>query len=206
MMVTHKQLSDYMALLIEQKMVELYQEEKGNIYAKEYRSRYESNFQANLKHMPDDAGKFTGSSAILVISLYQTLVSEKLSIEGFTDIFMSVYGLLMKDTLDGMIAAIKITSNPFKSYVEMFSANPSPYDNEYFKQETLQTNEQGYHLDIHRCQFFEIFKDNGLPELGPVMCEYDLLYANALESWVKFVRNETIAKGDKKCTFRYYPK
>ncbi|MHA1952439.1 MAG: L-2-amino-thiazoline-4-carboxylic acid hydrolase, partial [Candidatus Heimdallarchaeaceae archaeon] len=118
---------------------------------------------------------------------------------------MDIYEDLMRTTYDGMVNKLKESSAPFKTFVEMTTANPSPYENDFFQQETIQADEKGYHLDIHRCLFFEIFINNNLPELGSILCQYDLLMAKAIEPWARFERKETIASGSNRCTFRYYP-
>ncbi len=205
-MVTHEQLADYLAMLVSKKLSSLFGEDMGLEYADDFNSQFRSNFEKNLNHMPDEISKFHGVSAILVISLYQILKPEQLTIDELKGIIMDIYNDLMKPTFDGMVAKLKESSAPFDSFVELTTSSPSPYENEYFHQETIQANENGYHIDIHRCLYFEIFKANGCPELGSILCEYDLLMASALETWVVFEREETIVSGFQRCTFRYNPR
>lgn len=204
-MITHSQLSDYLGILINQHLIDNFGDHKAKVYIKQYSSNYTFNFEKNLHLMPDDISKFHGVSAIFVLSIFQTLKPENLSINILTKFIMNIYKDLMKTTYDGLVSNLEESPTPFKTFVDMTTSNPSPYDNEFFQQETIQADENGYHLNINRCLYFEIFTANNLPELGPILCEYDMLMANRIKSWVKFEREETIASGFNLCTFRYYP-
>ncbi|TFG34939.1 hypothetical protein EU527_01125 [Candidatus Thorarchaeota archaeon] len=39
--------------------------------------------------------------------------------------------------------------------------------------------------------------------MGPIICEYDTILASSAENWIRLSRYDTIASGDKRCTFRY---
>ncbi|MHA2275530.1 MAG: L-2-amino-thiazoline-4-carboxylic acid hydrolase, partial [Candidatus Kariarchaeaceae archaeon] len=58
---------------------------------------------------------------------------------------------------------------------------------------------------INRCIYQEVFKKFGREDLGPILCEYDTIIADNVDQWVRFEREETIADGFPRCTFRFFP-
>ena len=63
-----------------------------------------------------------------------------------------------------------------------------------------------YSFNMNRCLYYEILREAGKPELGPILCEYDRILTESFSDWVILRRHETIASGDKHCTFRYCKK
>jgi hypothetical protein len=57
-------------------------------------------------------------------------------------------------------------------------------------------------LDVERCPIASFFADQGVPELGPLVCKIDDLMAARL-SGVRLERSGTIATGAPRCDFRY---
>ncbi|MFX0125274.1 MAG: L-2-amino-thiazoline-4-carboxylic acid hydrolase, partial [Candidatus Hodarchaeota archaeon] len=82
--------------------------------------------------------------------------------------------------------------------------NQKTYDNESFKLQEVSATEEEFAFDINRCLYHEIFKEFSREDLGSIMCEYDTIIAQNVAKWVRFEREETIAEGFPKCTFRFF--
>ena len=75
-----------------------------------------------------------------------------------------------------------------------------------FNPEILKADDNGLSFDLQHCVFYDVFKRNNSEHLGPVFCKYDFILADLVQDMVTFKREETIATGGCKCTFRYCPK
>jgi hypothetical protein len=99
------------------------------------------------------------------------------------------------------------SDDPWKTFVTSTkSANKQLYENEYFQCKTVIDDNQQFGFDINRCIYYEIFKENGHEDLAPLLCEYDFILADNVKDWITFTRDETIAEGSHRCTFRYFKK
>ena len=60
--------------------------------------------------------------------------------------------------------------------------------------------------NIHRCFYNDFFRANGAPEVTPIFCAMDYLWAEELEKpqyGVRFERPTTLARGDDMCRFQF---
>ena len=59
-------------------------------------------------------------------------------------------------------------------------------------------------FDVVRCRYAEMYRDLGVPELGPILsCERDAALIEGFNAGVSLDRAQTIMQGDSCCTFRY---
>lgn len=59
-------------------------------------------------------------------------------------------------------------------------------------------------FDVVRCRYAEMYRDLGVPELGPILsCERDAALIEGFNGRVSLDRAQTIMQGDACCTFRY---
>jgi hypothetical protein len=61
-------------------------------------------------------------------------------------------------------------------------------------------------VNIERCLFNEFFRQNGAPEVTPILCALDNVWADELSKpryGVRFERPTTLAKGDDACRFQF---
>ena len=72
-------------------------------------------------------------------------------------------------------------------------------------EQEVQTPEQSF-VNIRRCFFNDFFRANEAPELTPLFCFMDTLWADALHEGaynVRFDRPTTLAAGDDMCRFQF---
>jgi len=61
-------------------------------------------------------------------------------------------------------------------------------------------------INIEKCFFNDFFRANGAPEVTPIFCAMDYLWAEELEQphyGVRFDRPTTLAQGDDRCRFQF---
>jgi hypothetical protein len=61
-------------------------------------------------------------------------------------------------------------------------------------------------VNIERCLFNEFFRQNGAPEVTPILCALDNIWADELSKpryGVRFERPTTLARGDDACRFQF---
>ncbi|MFQ5978515.1 MAG: L-2-amino-thiazoline-4-carboxylic acid hydrolase [Candidatus Heimdallarchaeota archaeon] len=206
-MVTLEEMKQFFFLFAENELIGQYGADQGKILSESFKNRFIKLYSQNEEMMPDALAKEHGVSPIFVIALRQTLKDQQIGQPEFRRMVISIYETLLSGMTSQLKAQLESSPSPFESFVEWsIPGGKRLYDNEYFQQEILQADEKGYHLDIHRCLYFEIFQKNNATALAPVLCDYDLIWARAIEKWARFERKETIVNGDSRCTFRYYPR
>lgn len=95
--------------------------------------------------------------------------------------------------------AFEAAASNFKQRGEQSFGNAFKYEQE------VQTPEQSF-VNIRRCFFNDFFRANDAPELTPLFCFMDTLWADALhegEYNVRFERPTTLAAGDDMCRFQF---
>ena len=60
-------------------------------------------------------------------------------------------------------------------------------------------------VNMTRCGLVKWFREQGVPEIAPIACEGDLIWAEFMTG-LELVRTKTIAEGDDVCDFRYVKK
>jgi hypothetical protein len=68
---------------------------------------------------------------------------------------------------------------------------------------TIQTGDT-FQINITRCQFVEVFRRLGMPELTPALCQGDVAFCEKFQPLVRFERLHTLAGGDSFCDHTYY--
>ncbi len=95
--------------------------------------------------------------------------------------------------------AFEAAASNFKQRGEQSFGNAFQYEQE------VHTSEQSF-VNIRRCFFNDFFRANDAPELTPLFCYMDTLWADALHEGaynVRFDRPTTLAAGDDMCRFQF---
>jgi hypothetical protein len=123
-----------------------------------------------------------------------------------TQLILGIYKIMLEEmVLEPQRRYMASSKDPWSTFVEdTRKGNQKIYDNEYFQLKEVVATKEEFTFDIHRCLYQEIFQLLGREDLGPIMCEYDSLMAENIAKWVRFERDETIAAGCNKCTFKYF--
>ena len=70
--------------------------------------------------------------------------------------------------------------------------------------ETLEETSTTYYFNVHRCLYYEKYKELGLEEIGvQLSCCRDEPFARGLDPRLKLSRTQTIMEGADFCDFRY---
>jgi hypothetical protein len=159
----------------------------------------------NYEHMmPDALARRHGINSLFVMAIDDVMCEVRASFTELKDTVMSIYRAMLQDYFKAEIAGLEQSENPWKAFVEWTrKGNDANYNNEYFQVLEVNQNEECFGFDIQKCLYFDIFREAGKPELGPILCEYDSLLTEAISDWIIFTRHETIANGDELCKFRY---
>ena len=195
----HKLTTDY--------LLSTFGESKGKLLFAKYNYAFQIFYEKNLSLMPTNLSKRHGINSIFVLALDKALEDENLSHKELKTHVIAIYKVMMQSLLETQAKELETSENPWQSFVKTTKeGNILLYENEYFQALIAFDEESVFGIDIQRCLYFEIFKANDRPHLGPILCEYDYLLANAVEKWIRFERTETIVDGFARCDFRYYPK
>ena len=100
---------------------------------------------------------------------------------------------------DAPTEAFDAAATNFKQRGEQSFGKAFQYEQE------VQTTEQSF-VNIRRCFFNDFFRANDAPELTPLFCFMDTLWADALHEGdynVRFERPTTLAAGDDMCRFQF---
>jgi hypothetical protein len=200
-----EQLMSYFETLTKSRLVEIYGLWKGRNYANEFVDTFRGIFSKNEHLMPDTISKRHGVNPAFVLALHDILQQESVSFDELKEHILAIYGVMMQQLVDNYKANLEASEDSWKSIVEYTKAgNQQNYDNRYFNLDYITDNDNELGFDIKKCLYFEIFKANGHPELGTILCEYDYILMDATSKWVRFRRTETIADGNVRCDFRLY--
>ncbi len=206
-MATSDQIIPYFFLLTKNHFEQEFGSDQGKRMSKKFEKRFNELFKQNSDKMSDDLSNFHGINPIFVMALDDTLKEQNVSFEDLKSHVLGIYEIMLQELLNKQQQQLESSETPWETYVEAAkSGNKQFYDNKYFQLKVVQDNDQEFGFDIQRCFYFEFFKDNDRPGLGPILCEYDYILARNVEKWVKFERTETIADGDSCCNFRFFRK
>ncbi|GMU22952.1 MAG: hypothetical protein AMXMBFR13_30360 [Phycisphaerae bacterium] len=68
----------------------------------------------------------------------------------------------------------------------------------------LHQDDRQYDFDVTRCQFAEMYRRLGIPELGPILsCNRDFEASQGFNPNLHLTRTQTIMEGALHCDFRY---
>jgi len=171
--------------------------------------RINTNFQLIFQRLlaKYDSKGILKNDAINPIFLIALHESQQLTAEELVEQMLAIYRELLAEILLSQTILLSTSADPWKTFVTTMKAtNRELYENDYFQCKTVVDKEQEFGFDIHRCVYYEVFQKEGYRELAPLLCQYDFLLADNVKDWVEFQREETIAEGFNRCTFRYYKK
>jgi hypothetical protein len=171
----------------------------------EFKNHFNNLFDRNEHLMPDILGKRHGINSIFVLALEKALREQEVTFEELKENILAIYRTLLQDLLSSQVETLESSDDVWNSFVKMVKAgNKQLYENKYFKLKVIQDDEKMFGFDINRCLYFEICRENGLPELGTILCDYDYILASNIYTWIKFKRTKTIVNGKEICNFRYF--
>jgi hypothetical protein len=151
---------------------------------------------------------FFGINPVFVIALEEALPGKhgQKDVAIVTRLVLAIYKTMLEEmVLEPQRRYLTSSKDPWATFVEdIRKGNQKIYDNEFFRLQQVSVSEKEFAFDINRCFFQEVFQYFERQDLGPIMCDYDSLIADNIAKWVRFEREETIAAGCNRCTFRYY--
>lgn len=199
-----QELSNHFSKLTQNELVGLFGPEKGDALHRLYERQFKIHYNNYGHMMTNPLARRLGINSLFLMALDDVLMEIKASYSQLREAALSIYNTMLIDFFESEMARIKQEANPWRAFVDWVKeGNKANYENDYFKLKEIENSEEKFGFDIHRCFYFEILKESGRPELGPILCEYDSLLARLVEDWIRFTRHETIASGDSHCSFRY---
>lgn len=200
-----EQLIQYFFLLTENHLSHQYGVERSKDMSEVFKTRFRELLDENKDIMLDSLGRKHGVNPVFVMALDDALGRERPLPDNLKRDVLAIYSVMMQALTDQMIEQFEASKNPWASFIEFTKAgNKNNYENDFFQLSNAEYTDDKIAFDIKRCLYFDIFEKNGRPELGPILCDYDYILANAVRKWGRFERKETIADGNARCDFRYY--
>jgi hypothetical protein len=201
-----QQLIDYFSNAALQELTNQF-EDRGPAMHKLFVRQFKIHYNNYENMMPTPLAKRHGINSLFVMAMDDVMCEVRASFSELKDMVISIYCAMLQDYFKREVEKLEAVSNPWNAFVKWArQGNEANYNNDYFQVKEVETQEERFGFDIQRCFYFEILRESGKPELGPILCEYDSLLAEAVQNWIEFTRHETIARGDKRCTFRYCKK
>ena len=199
-----QQLVEFFSRSTEKELARLFGEQKADALRKLYDRQFKIHYNNYSQMMPTPLAKRHGMNSLFVMALDDTLMEIKASYTQLKESVLSIYQDMLGEFYETEVKQLEESEDRWKAFIEWARrGNKANYDNEFFKVLEVQQDDKCFGFDIQKCLYFDIFREAGRHELGPILCEYDSLIAGFLDKWIKFTRYETIASGDKRCTFRY---
>jgi hypothetical protein len=199
-----QELIDYFSLLTHKELHRLFDTQKGDALHKLYERQFKIHYNNYKQMMTNTLAKRHGINSLFLMALDDVLMEIKASYSQLRESVINIYRAMLLDFLTSEADRLKQEPNPWHAFVDWVKqGNKANYDNDYFKVKEVQSDDKCYGFDIQRCFYFDILKESGRPELGPILCNYDRILADVIDSWIRFTRQETIASGGARCTFRY---
>jgi hypothetical protein len=202
-----QQLVEYFSQITNAELVKRFGDAKGAGLHQLYNKQFKIHWNSYVHMLPDDIAKRHGINALFVMALDDILREVRASYSDLKDVVLAIYKTLLRDYFKDEADKLQSMSNPWNAFVRWArKGNEANYYNEYFQLVEVNAGTKCFGFDIKRCLYYDVLREAGRPELGPIMCEYDRILASVIETWIEFKRYETIAGGDKRCTFRYCKK
>jgi len=201
------QMFDYFVLLTSNELKKSFDQEEAETILSSFTTRFQELFDT-LKGSFNETQLFHGINPIFVIALEESLPGEagKKDTTIILNLVLTIYKNMLEElVLEPQRRYMASSKDPWATFVEdVRKGNQRIYDNEYFQLKEINATEKEFIFDVNRCLYYEVFKQFQREDLGPIMCEYDSIMAENIAKWVRFEREETIATGSNRCTFRYY--
>jgi hypothetical protein len=198
-----QQLIDYFSLQTEKELTSQFGEKGGSLH-KLFQRQFKIHYNNYQHMMPDDLAKRHGVNSLFVMALDDVMCEVRASFTELRDTVLSIYRAMMQEYFSTESQKLQQIDDPWTAFIDWArKGNEANYDNDYFQLVEVDQEPGCFGFDIGRCLYFEILREAGKPELGPILCEYDQIFAEYVKDWIRFIRHETIASGDKRCDFRY---
>ena len=198
-----QQLIDYFSQLTLQELNKQFGDKGGplhKLFTRQFKIHY-NNYENMLR---DPIAKRHGVNSLFVMALDDVMCEVRASFNELKETVISIYRAMLQDFFKAEVAALEQSVNPWEAFVEWArKGNEANYNDEHFQVVEVDQEEGCFGFDIQKCLYFDVLREAGKPELGPILCDYENILADVIESWIGFTRHETIASGDKRCTFRY---
>ena len=149
--------------------------------------------------------------ASMILAVYRELLPLVGDERTGLSILHNAMAALFKEHLTGYIAdRIGISQDApeeaFNRIAENFKARGEEhFGKAYIYVQEVQDEGRSF-VNIQKCFFDDFFRVNGMPELTPIFCAMDNLWAEELEKpryKVRFERPTTLAQGDDVCRFQF---
>jgi len=198
-----QQLIDYFSELTLQELNKKFGD-KGTSMHKLFERQFKIHYNNYESMLLDDLARRHGVNSLFVMAMDDVMCEVRASFTELKEIVISIYGSMLQQFFEDAVEKMKQSDDSWSAFVEWArKGNEANYINDYFQLEEVDQPEDCFGFDIKKCLYFDILREAGKPELGPILCEYDNIFMSFVEDWIQFTRHETIATGDKRCTFRY---
>jgi len=140
-----------------------------------------------------------------VIALHRALkeiMSPSYSLDKLREISMEIFRDLVGSLAEMQTSRLKNATDKWKSFKD---ATIFGTENTYssFDPEFIQNDEKTLIFHLNKCVYFEVFKVHNEQSIAPILCNYDEIFAEAVDQWISFTRPKIIAEGDDFCEFCY---
>jgi hypothetical protein len=201
-----QQLIDYFSELTLQELNKQFGD-KGvsmhKLFTRQFKIHY-NNYESMLL---DDLARRHGVNSLFVMAMDDVMCEVRASFTELKEIVISIYRNMLQQLFEEAVEKMKQSDDPWRAFVEWArKGNEANYINAHFQLEEVDQPDGCFGFDIKKCLYFDVLREAGKPELGPMLCEYDNIFMSYVEDWIQFTRHETIATGDDCCTFRYCKK
>ena len=198
-----EQLKDHFSLITEKELTKQFGDKGGPLH-KLFQRQFKIHYN-NYEHMmPDDLAKKHGVNSLFVMALDDVMCEVSASFTQLKDTVLSIYRAMLEEYFATESQKMEQSRDSWATFVEWArKGNEANYNNDYFQLVEVDVKPGCFGFDINKCLYFDILREAGKPELGPILCEYDQIFADSVKSWIQFTRHETIATNDKRCDFRF---
>ena len=154
-----------------------------------------------VAHMNPD---FMGGALLKVflhsVVLYRTL-ENILGADQAKDAFRKFMHPMMKPIFSMSMRPVKNKPNAFEEFKRLYIKANKPLT--MMKWKVVESSENVFQADFSVCGLAEAGFAVGSPEVTKLFCEYDEVYFGAYDPRLTFVREETLARENDRCTFRF---
>jgi hypothetical protein len=158
-----------------------------------------------LERIVGDRGPHFALSAVVAAG-YQALLARMPREQALDVVGKAFHEPVRGDIHDGTREVLDTSDDPFTALVDTSKERERDYFGVDFTFVRSVDDGQRYHVDVHRCYYVDLLARNGIPELGPVFCEFDAAWIGAVDverHGFRFDRPTTIARGGPTCPFYF---
>jgi hypothetical protein len=134
----------------------------------------------------------------LAVAAYDVLEPERGPAEAAAIVDECLNSPLREDVLAGTRGMLDHSDDPFTALVAASKEREESYFGPSFHFERPVDDDDTYVLDVRRCFFHEVLVATARTELQPILCRFDLNWADAIDPArhrLRFVRPVTFASG-----------